>query len=241
MKTTTGTAILTSVISLLLLCSAPAYAADSGDCGTPEQMTAKLGAEDQHSFATAERVHRKDGLNTLTGMIFTVNADHSVGYILESDKDTGQRASKICVYLRLADVRIFDARKPGIPSGALLRAPEENAIHRCAALVKSGKTQTGTCGALNATLKASEKKGGHVMFQGFNLEKTPDGGYRKINVLTTVTAALVKTTSPDGQVIPFDGLLGDISFSGLPDGDTTTSVILALPGYTNYGLSLLDR
>jgi len=234
------------VLFSIVLFSMPglSHAADIGECATPEAMTEKLKAEDQHSFASAERVHRSNNINTLTGIIFTVSSDRSVGYILESDAPTGERASKICVYNRLADLRIFDARKAGIPSAALLRASEDSAMNRCNELVKSGKVEAGTCGALNSSLKIAELKGERVLFRGFNVEKKSDGSYQKMNVLTTVTATLPGAYTPDfktGDTPPFKGLVSGIFFSSLPEGATTTSVTLAFAEYTPYGLSLLER
>jgi hypothetical protein len=236
---------LTAILAISLLSMAGlSHAADNGECATPEAMTEKLKAEDQHSFASAERVHRSNNLNTLTGLIFTVSSDRSVGYILESDAPTGERASKICVYNRLADLRMFDARKPGIPPAALLRASEDNAMSRCAELVKSGKVEAGTCGSLNSSLKVGEPFGEHVLFQGFNVEKKSDGSYQKMNVLTTVTATLPGAYKPDFKISeprPFNGLVSGIFFSSLPEGATTTSVTLAFAEYTPYGLSLLEH
>lgn len=87
-----------------------ACAADIGDCDTPEAMTARLKAEDQHSVASAQMITQD---KMLFGMIFTMSGDRKVGYILKADQPLGDRAGKICVYNRMADVRLFDARKPG--------------------------------------------------------------------------------------------------------------------------------
>ncbi|WP_423174586.1 hypothetical protein [Stenotrophomonas maltophilia] len=124
--------------SYLLVCAAflafagASHAADIGECATPEAMTAKLGAEGQRSIAHADLVtanHARD--KKRLGMIFTVNADRSVGYIIQSDKPMGERAGRMCIYDRLANVRLFDARKPGTPNAVLLAAPQADAHRRC--------------------------------------------------------------------------------------------------------------
>src|SRR5690606_12472284 len=75
-----------SIGSILFVLSA--HAAQSSDCGTPAQITERLKAEGQRSFAMADQIKRENDLNTLYGMVFTVNGDFTVGYILQSDQPT---------------------------------------------------------------------------------------------------------------------------------------------------------
>ncbi|MEW3780779.1 hypothetical protein QOZ23_04620 [Pseudomonas aeruginosa] len=230
----------------LLVCAAflafagPSHAADVGECGTPEQMTAKLGAEGQRSIAHGDLVtanHYKD--KKRLGMIFTVNADKSVGYILQSDKPMGERAGRMCIYERMANVRLFDARKP-TPAAALLAAPEADAHRRCNELAAHGEVKPrGSCGALNTIIRKTERFNDRVMMQGFFVRKQPDGSYAPINGLITISGNV------DGDVNKFPdnpsaGIAGGILFSWLPEGATIISATLVYPRYTEYGLSLLQ-
>lgn len=233
--------------SILLACLLAAmfinhsiYAADIGECGTPEAMTEKLKAEGQRSFASADRVQRENNINALNAMFFTMNDDRSVGYIVESDKDSSTRANKICIYQRLSEIRLFDARKPGVPPASLLKATDAEADKNCQELINAGKLETGTCGGLNKTLRVSEKKRERVMFQGFNVEKQPDGSYRKNGALTTVTATLSSSFPVTEKRPVFMDLLSGIFVSSLPHGATSISVILVFSEYTSYGLTLLQ-
>lgn len=223
-----------------MLAKHSAYAADIGECGTPEAMTEKLKAEGQRSFASANRVQRENNINALNAMFFTMNNDRSVGYIVESDKDSSTRASKICIYQRLADIRLFDARKPGVPPASMLKATDAEADKNCHELISTGKLEAGTCGGLNKTLRLSEKKRERVMFQGFNVEKQPDGSYRKNGALTTVTSTLSSSFPITGKRPAFMDLLSGVYVSSLPYGATSTGVTLVFTEYTSYGLTLLN-
>ncbi|MGC3983095.1 MAG: hypothetical protein QM808_17720 [Steroidobacteraceae bacterium] len=228
-KLKAGQAIV-SLLVVMLWCDA--FALDRGECGTPEAMSAKLKAEDQHSFGSADRIVREKDINSLYGMIFTVSSDKSVGYILQSDKPTEERAGKICVHERLADLTVFDAGKPGVPKEALLKASDEDAKRLCEKLIKDEKVKAGTCGTLNESLRKSEAASERVMFHGFNVSKQKNGNYAKDGTLTTVTATLQGKTTP---------LYGTVFLTSLPQGATTYSVILAYPEYTPYGLTLIGR
>lgn len=228
----------------LLVCAAflafagPSHAADVGECGTPEQMTAKLGAEGQRSIAHGDLVtanHYKD--KKRLGMIFTVNADKSVGYILQSDKPMGERAGRMCIYERMANVRLFDARKP-TPAAALLAAPEADAHRRCDELAAAGTVKPrGACGSLNKMIKGSEKFNHRVMMQGFFVRKQQDGTYVPLNGLVTVSGNVEGDVDqfPDE---PSAGIAGGIRHTWLPEGATIINATLVYPRYTEYGLSL---
>src|SRR5258706_15870559 len=129
------------LLAACVVITIPARAVDIGECGTPEAMTAKFKAEDQHSIASADLVTND---KRLLAMIFTMNPDRSVGYIVQADQPTGERASKICVYNRMASIRLFDARKPGVPVEFLLKAPEAYSLRRCDVLAITGKCTKGT-------------------------------------------------------------------------------------------------
>lgn len=216
------------------------FALDNGECGTPEQMTAKFKAEGQRSFASAERSERENGSTVLYGMIFTVNADRSVGYIVQSDKPTGERASKICVRNRLADLRFFDARKPGLKPASLLKASDADALRKCDELIKSGKLNAGTCIAFNASMAKGEANGERIMMQGFNVEKQADGSYKKVGTMTTVTGN-VNGSIYDDDKDPLKHIVSGIFFTALPEGATIINMTTIYAEYTPYGLSLLGQ
>lgn len=58
----------------------------------------------------------------------TSNEDGSVGYQLEGDKPRAENSTKVCVGAKLTNVRLFDARRPGVPQGALLGGKFDDAL-----------------------------------------------------------------------------------------------------------------
>lgn len=86
-------------------------AADVGQCGVPQQMTAWLKAEGQHPVACGNRHISKDmqpngkeiGVDKEAGLIFTA-ADHGqVGYRVQADQPPGgnKSATKMCITDRM--------------------------------------------------------------------------------------------------------------------------------------------
>ncbi|MGA4472910.1 hypothetical protein ACPA2M_08040 [Ectopseudomonas chengduensis] len=228
--------ILWAVIALSIF---PAHAIASDDCGTPAQITERLKAEGQRSFAMADKVERTNDLNTLYGMVFTTNADMSVGYILQSDQPTEEPATQFCIYKRLENIRLFDARKPGINPATLLKTDEAEAHRRCDELIKSGKV-TGVCGSLNSFIRDSEPFKERVMFQGFITEKQADGSYKKDGTLATITGN-IGGSMKDYPDKPLRGIVSAILFSSLPDGTTVVNMFTVYAEYLPYGVELLGR
>jgi hypothetical protein len=193
-------------------------------------------AQRQRSVASAQSVLAD---KQLRGMMFTMNADRSVGYILRSDKPLGERAAQICVQERLSSIRLFDARKPGTPQAALLKAPEADALRQCAAWVQEKRVIPDGCGSLNTMITKIEKWGVRVMLQGFVTEKGPDGTYRTVGTLATISGHI------GGNVDTFKdnvlGVGGDLMYSSLPDGATIMNATLVYPEYTPYGLEQIER
>lgn len=224
-------------LALLLAAAAqgPANAADIGECRTPEAMTAALKAEDQHSIASAQLITPD---KSLYGLIVTMSGDRKTGYILKADKPLGDRASQICVYNRMADIRLFDARQPGVPPAALLRAPDADALRHCDELAAQGKLKRGGCGALNADLRKIEALGERVVLQGFLTRKDGEGRYVPDGTLATITGRIGGSVN-DVPGSPAQGILGAISYSSLPDGATLLNATLVYVDYTPYGLAAL--
>lgn len=172
-------------------------------------------------------------------MIFTSNSDRSVGYILQADKPIGEKASKVCVYNRIADIRFSDARKSGVPQSVLLEASNSDALKKCSDLVKDKKISPGSCLPLNELIQKGEPLGQRVMFQAFNVKKQSDGLNKADGTLTTVTGNVNESVDDDPKN-PGSRILGDVLYSSLPDGATIVSAILVYPKYTEYGLLSLE-
>ncbi len=216
-----------------------AQAADIGECGTPEVITAKLKAEGQHSLAAANRIESLGGQGkVISAMIFTTNDDRSVGYILKADKPLGDKASSICIYNRMANVRIFDARKPGVNPQTLLKATDADALRKCGELVRDKIVSPGSCGPLNDMIRRTEPIGDRVMLQAFNVKKQADGTYAPNGVLTTVSANL-SVSSADFQD-NVKKIVSGIRYSSLPEGATVLDSTLVYAQYTDYGLAFLE-
>lgn len=228
------------ISALAFVFAGTAHATDVGECGTPEAMTAKFAAEGQRSIAHADLVtanHYKD--KKRLGMIFTLNANRSVGYILQSDKPMGERAGRMCVYERMANIRLFDARKPGTPDAVLLAAPEADAHRRCDQLATAGTVKPrGACGSLNTAIRKGERFTDRVMMQGFFVEKQSDGTFTPINGLITISGNVAGSIDQFSDN-PSAGITGGIFYSWLPEGATVINATLIFPRYTEYGLSLL--
>lgn len=212
-----------------------ACAADIGECATPEAMTAKLKVEDQHSIASAQMITQD---KRLFGMIFTVSGDRKTGYILRADQPLGDRAGQICIYNRLADIRLFDARKPGPPVDALLKASDADAVKRCDELAAQGKVRADSCSPYNSMLRAREAEGHRLVLQAFGAERDTSGTYRPAASLTTVVGN-VSGTHNDEDRSPARPILGSILYSSLPDGATIYNATLVYVRYTDYGLAAL--
>jgi hypothetical protein len=227
------------VFSLLLFVSLIdlACAADPGECGTPEAITAKLKGEDQHTIAFAQHLAPE---KVIRGMMFTVNTDRTVGYILQADKRIGERASKICVWNRLANVRVFDARNGIVPPEALLKAPENDAFHRCDELDKQGKVSRSSCGSLNAALQKGAQWNEGIVLQGFAAKKQPDGSYVATASLATFQAKIGGKLSDDPNN-PARAVGAVLYYSSVPDGASFINAVLAETEYTPYGLAALAQ
>jgi hypothetical protein len=225
-----------ALLPIILAFTGTANALDSGECAAPEAMTAKLKAEGQRTIATADRITvEKD----LFAWVVTVNADRSVGYILQSDKPTGERGSKFCVWTRMANVRLFDARKTGLDPSVLLKASDADALRQCDVLAKERKIPRATCGAYNTMTRKAEAMGHHVMLQGFGVEKRADGSYQPNGTLATV-AGNVNGKLSDDPDHPGRSIGGALTYSSLPDGATIINAGFIYPEYTPYGLWMLD-
>ncbi len=209
------------------------HAADPGECGAPEAMTAKLKAEDQHSIITAIRIGEG---RKLVGMIVTMSSDRSVGYILDSDRALGVRATALCILVRLKDIRLFDARKPGLAPGVLLNASDADGERQCDAWARAGTVSRGSCGALNAAIRKTEPKGERVLLHGLVVEKGSSGAYEPRGVLATLTGEM------GGSLADVDNLKGGtLTYSALPSGGSFINRTFVVPEFTPYGAQAVEK
>ena len=174
----------------------------------------------------------------LFGLIVTMSGDRKTGYMLKTDQPLGERAGQICVYNRLANLRLFDARKPGVPPAALLKAPEEDAARHCYELAKFGKVPPGGCTALNAVVQRADSKGERVVLQGLTVAKNGNGAYAPDGTLATLSGNVGGSINDDAAH-PEKGILGHIYYSSLPDGATVQNATLVYVEYSPYALTLL--
>ena len=217
-----------------------ALAADIGECGTPEAITAKMRAEGQRSIASAQRFQQSNGVGSYKGMIFTSNADQSVGYILQADKPVGERANQVCISNRVQGIRFSDARNSNTPESVFLKGSDDDALKKCNDLIKGGKIAKGSCMPLNRAIKNVSSIGVRVMFQAFNVKKQADGSYKPDGTLTTVMGNVTGVLG-DNPNSPTDGVGGSVLYSSLPDGATIENASLLYPKYTEYGLLALEQ
>lgn len=213
-----------------------AHAPDAGDCAPPDVMTEKLRAEGQRSVAMADEVAN----SVHRAMIFTVNADRSVGYIMRSDQDSTTKAGEFCVYRRLAGVRLYDARKPGVPLAALLKASDAEARRRCDDLAAKSIVAKDACYPLSVVLGVQERKGVRPVLQGFIVGKGADPAQASRGTLLTLVGNIVKQGKGRDPANPLYGEEGVLFYSALPEGATVDDEVLFRPQYTPYGLSLLS-
>jgi hypothetical protein len=182
-----------AVILLLLAGGAgSAHALDVGECGPMADMTAKLKAEGQQSIAfastTADRAGTPTATTPLRGLIFSANASGSVGYTLQTNDPLDFSPTQMCVYNRMANVRVYDVRRPGTPPEVLSKASDAEGTRKCQELLNAGKTKE--CRLLNTVLALQEAVGQRVMIQGDYVRKQPDGSYAPDGIRVTVTAGL---------------------------------------------------
>ena len=210
--------------------------ADVGECAAPEAMTAKLKAEDQHSIVTADFFTTE---RRMFAAIVTTSTDRQSGYVIKADQPLGERAGQLCIYARLAAIRLFDGRRAGVPPAVLLRAPDDDAASHCDRLAKAGEVRRDLCWPLNSVIRRNEAIAQRVIVQGQTLGRVADGSYKPDGTLLTLTGKIGGSMNDDDRE-PANGILGHIYYSALPDGATVQNAVLVYVTYTPYGLGLLN-
>lgn len=124
-------ALLKSAFTASLLATAvaasPAFALEAKQCLSMADMNAALKAEGQRTMIIGDRVYVDSPTDDIMDARFnrflntvSSNADGSLGYQLEGNKPRAQTSDKVCVAAKLTNVKLFDARKPGLNQAALL-------------------------------------------------------------------------------------------------------------------------
>jgi hypothetical protein len=111
-----------------LASASPAMALEAGQCLPMAEMNAALRAEGQRTMIIGDRLGQIEndpngvaGLNVdMYANAVTSNPDLSVGYLLQGDRPRTETSTRMCVGAKLANIRIFDAAREGVPQAALL-------------------------------------------------------------------------------------------------------------------------
>lgn len=139
----------------------PAQALEPKQCLPMAEMNAALKAEGQRTMIIGDRL----AIQNPTGLVkdasvlryvntVTSNADGSLGYQLEGDLPRARPSTKVCVAAKLTNIRLFDARKPGVNTSAFLG------------------------GNFDEIVRDNETRGGRPMAQADTLHRNADGSYR---------------------------------------------------------------
>jgi hypothetical protein len=192
---------------------------DVGQCFEMVVIKQKLQDEGQQHIAFANEARVDNDKDEV--QVFTSDAKGDVGYVLSGNQPKSAVSTRGCVALRLQNVKIFDARVPGVDNGTLIKTEDPATARRqCEAV------GTGTCG-LHSRLLADQDRGGYrVMMQGTVMHHQPDGTYIP-GGLVTVTAQM------EGEKI---GTLGYTSQAGA----YTIATAFTDMAYAPYALEILD-
>lgn len=140
----------------------PAQALDPKQCLSMAEMNAALKAEGQRTMIIGERefIYSPTGKiedASIPGHVNTVtsNADGSLGYQLEGDGPISGVSKEVCVRAKLTNIRMLDARRPGLPREVLLG------------------------GKWDEALRGTEKLGTRPMVIADSVHANPDGSLRK--------------------------------------------------------------
>jgi hypothetical protein len=107
----------------------------------------------------------------------------------------------------MADVRLFDARKPGPSPDAMLKASDSDVLKRYDELAAQGKVRRAACSPYNSMLLAREAEGHRLVLQAFGAAKDASVIYRAASSLTTVVGNVSGSHNDDdgNPVQPFWG------------------------------------
>lgn len=198
-------------ITLAVLFSNPSMAVEIGKCLPADQMITNMQKEGQHSLIKANQATN----GKIVARLFTSNDDGSVGYLLNADGAVDQPVSAFCVAATMSNVRIFDVRKQGLNTKALINyGNEKSIIENCA-----GKS---SCNYHNTAIIAGEKNNVRPMLQA----DASFVNHQNDKFLVTVA----------GEFPARGGLMGITSGDGEMSGIGYSST-----KFTDYALRLLER
>lgn len=172
---------------LASLISSPALALEPRQCLPMAEMNAALRAEGQRTLIIGNRVALRNDATRESGLrvqgwvnTFTSNDDGSVGYNLEGDRPVGQPSTRVCVAGKFTNIRLYDARRPGVPPAALRGGPFDDFLRR------------------------NERNGIRPMLQADAISAGPNSEARRGNVVTLEAdvargEATLFLTRPDGR------------------------------------------
>ena len=154
-------------LALPNLLPSAAFALDPRQCLPMADMNAALRAEGQRTIIIGDRAALRNDAGRESGMrvnrwvnTFTSNDDGSLGYNLEGDRPSSEASTRVCVRAKLTNIRLYDARRPGTPEGALRG------------------------GAFDDFLRGQEARGIRPMLQADGIATGPDGEARRGNGIT---------------------------------------------------------
>ncbi len=160
-----------------------ADAMDVGQCFDRAALQQKLQEEGQWPVAFANEP--LDNQDKPEGRLFTSDAAGSVGYMIGGNQPREVGATRACVELRLKDVKVFDARVPGVDLGALIKTEDPaTALRECEAIGR------GTCDIHSRFLAAQDRDGYRVMMQAHIAELQPDKKTYATGDLVTLTGQM---------------------------------------------------
>jgi hypothetical protein len=192
------------VAALTGLCRT-ADAMEPGECFPMEQLNRNLATDHQHSVIFANRVPPKPqqaapDKSPRLGTIFTTNDDGTRGYHIEGNAAIDRPFTRACIQAKLSNVKLFDARKPGVDPDTKIGGSRDAVTHRCLNV-------TG-CAYHDDVLDTADKNGMHVMFQGLAIDKTIHGTPKAGALLTVIG----DPTKDKLGALGYSSLLGDYVF-----------------------------
>jgi hypothetical protein len=198
-----------------------AKAMDVGQCFSAPEMRQHLQDERQQKIALGDEpaVNPKPGAPLFEMRAFTTDADGN-GYILSGNLPKRFASTEICVSVRLKNVKIFDARVPGVDPKALVHEDPVKAERQCQT---SGSA---LCNLHSTALANSDRDGYRVMMQGTRMARQPDGTYKPGDLVT-----LTGQMQGDKK-----GMLSHTS----PEGAFTLATTFANVAYSEYAIKTLE-
>jgi len=131
------------------------------------EMNAALRAEGQRTLIIGDRAALRNDASRESGLrvnrwvnTFTSNDDGSLGYNLEGDRPSGEPSTRVCVAGKFTNIRLYDARRPGVQPTALRG------------------------GAFDDFLRRDEARGIRPMLQADSISTGPNGDIRRGNGVT---------------------------------------------------------